>query len=180
MTLTVPSDLPERVRYAATDEQGFRLYLSPDEWAAIQAVWPGPPSTYSFLGGWPGVPPAAPTFHGLAVHVDAARAERQARAARGGPFADLPGVTTTWSDRSDPDGWPSGTRCAYVQQRLGTHYLAGIATLPTEMVDEISDPGLLAQIVEACLEHIFRPWRYPDPNPMPHLVLFPRLRRLGL
>jgi hypothetical protein len=108
--------------------------------------------------------------------VDAARAERQARAARGEPFADLPGVTTTWSDRADPDG----TRCAYVQQRLGTAYLAGIATLPTEMVDEISDPGLLAQIVEAILEHVFRPWRYPDPNPMPRLVLFPRLRRLGL
>ncbi len=48
--------------------------------------------------------------------------------------------------------------------------------IPDEL---LADSGVsVAAMLEGMLDRTFRPWRYPDPNPMPTLVLFPRVAQL--
>jgi hypothetical protein len=67
------------------------------------------------------------------------------------------------------------TTLVHITQWLGTRRLAAYVKVTDEM---LADSRLTAVALEAVFDKTFRPWRYPDPNPMPQFVLFPWLHAL--
>jgi len=43
----------------------------------------------------------------------------------------------------------------------------------------LDDAHSLSDALDVAFDRWLRPWRYPDPNPMPHIVPFPRLERIA-
>lgn len=63
-----------------------------------------------------------------------------------------------------------------VEQRLPTRKIAGwVPVSPGVLGDAVAT----RTIVESGLDRIFRPWRYPDGNPMPSIDLFPWASRIA-
>src|SRR5215216_923514 len=91
-------------------------------------------------------------------------------------FPDLPGRFTM--ERSNTSSLPySGTAVRVVGDYGPTAPTTIRKTAAMVMVtDELLDDG---PAVSAVLQHVadrwFRPWKYPDRNPMPVMDLFPRL-----
>lgn len=67
----------------------------------------------------------------------------------------------------DPEGPPRASR----------PYRAGMVRVTKGLLED-AHAGLFETVIEAHLEHIFRPWAFPDSDtacPWPTIVLFPRL-----
>lgn len=62
------------------------------------------------------------------------------------------------------------TTFVHITQWLGSRRLAAYVKVTDEM---LGDSRLTAVALDAVFDKTFRPWRYPDPNPMPEF----RLRR---
>jgi hypothetical protein len=75
----------------------------------------------------------------------------------------------------DQQPWLAGKPDPYPRPKFARK-LAGYLPVTDELM---ADAGAVAQAVTAGLDRLLNPWRYPDPNPMPMLVLFPRLERLA-
>lgn len=59
-----------------------------------------------------------------------------------------------------------------VTQNLGERTLVAYVPVTDEL---LNDAALIATALDAIFDKTFRPWRYPDPNPMPEFALFPRV-----
>lgn len=66
----------------------------------------------------------------------------------------------------------NNTTAVRITQQLTARKLAGHVVVTDEM---LADRDILALALEAMFDRQFRPWRFPDRNPMPRFVLFPRL-----
>lgn len=86
------------------------------------------------------------------------------------PFPDLPGE---WSTQVGED-YLSGSHVVRIRQDLGARKVAAYIPITAEMV---ADMEIGHRLWEDLTDRWFRPWRYPDRNPMPTIVLFPRLDR---
>jgi hypothetical protein len=89
------------------------------------------------------------------------------------PFASLPGISVKGSY-----DLPTDTAIVKVQQQFrdGTK-VAGILPISGELARDVGLSGAV-QLIEGGLHRVFVPWEYPDHNPFPTLVPFPRIARL--
>lgn len=62
-------------------------------------------------------------------------------------------------------------------QSLASRKVRGHMLIPNELLADTAIP--VGSVLQASLDRVFRPWRYPDPNPFPIIDLFPRFTRLG-
>jgi hypothetical protein len=83
-----------------------------------------------------------------------------------------------WGSSEAPVWWPEVG--VMVEQRLpgppDRRHVAGLMNVHAEAYDTLP-ATILVSVIEAGLDHVFRPWKFSD-RPMPRLDLFPRLSRL--
>lgn len=84
-----------------------------------------------------------------------------------GDFGELRNVTV-----ATHRNWFNNTTAVRITQQLDARKLAGHVVVTDEM---LADSRITAVTLEAVFDKTFRPWRYPDRNPMPQFVLYPRL-----
>lgn len=93
------------------------------------------------------------------------------------PWPDLSGRLTLRTSDVHADFFTRNQVAVLVEQDLRPQgpMRAGLVPLPRAVLD---DPAFdLGELLRASLDHVFRPWRFPDPDPFPKpmTVLFPRL-----
>jgi hypothetical protein len=160
------------------------LYVTEAEWQVLLDRFP--PPNPDPLGMWhrAGQPMPSPpwlaregTLFGVPIRIDDSRARRQRTLPL---FMDLADVSVReglgWRD-----GW-GGEVSLLIEQRLpgpaSRCHLAGLVVLTAEILADLPTRTLV-QAIEAMADPTFRPWLFPDRNPMPRRVtLFPRLERL--
>jgi hypothetical protein len=164
-----------RVRYAL--ERRGPVYVTPAEMAELQRLVPATPD-YSAVVAEGGIV-GQPQLWGVDLVVDTAKAQSQGVLARlwrrsTFPFPDLPGIRMDIGHDLLGDA-----EVVKVEQRFrDAQKVAAIVPMPSEMVRDLGRFSI-ARYLEAATHQVFCPWEYPDRNPMPRLVPFPRLARLA-
>jgi hypothetical protein len=164
-----------RVRFALSRREP--VYVTPAEMAELQRLVPASP-IYSAAVAEGGIV-GQPQLWGVDLVVDAVKAQWQFDLSRRWhrrehPFPDLPGIRMEIGHDLLGDA-----EVVKVEQRFrDARKVAAIVPMPSEAVRDLGRFSI-ARYLEATTHRVFCPWEYPDRNPMPWLVPFPRLEWLA-
>lgn len=140
--------LVRRANYVLAHRPGGVLFITRDEWDTLRSMFPPPDPG-------PGWIPAAMTAPA--------------------PGLTMVGPPTFWGVPVQVDHLLADHQARAADQWAGQRLTAHWLDVSTELA---RDTAPILSMIEDAIDRRCRPWRYPDPNPMPRLLLFPRLARL--
>lgn len=92
-------------------------------------------------------------------------------------FSDLSGRVTVRTSEEHASYFTQNRVVVLVEHDLGTHAMAGWVSVTRTMLVDM-DPEPLASFIGSAVDRHLRPWKHPDPSPLPRFHLFPFLSRL--